>query len=163
MNNKSWFLKGLRDGIPISLGYFAVAFTLGITAKNAGFTALQAAISSILNHASAGEYAGFTLISAGDNWYETLGECEVILDGTPEIDFWLQPPNSREAKIEKLELADLPERPNKTSRLRITAKPLSDAKVQIQIKDLGFGELFKGSDKVWEYIMSFEEESIWEN
>lgn len=110
-----------------------------------------------------GKLEFFTLISAGDNWYETLGECEVILDGTPEIDFWLQPPNSREAKIEKLELADLPERPNKTSRLRITAKPLSDAKVQIQIKDLGFGELFKGSDKVWEYIMSFEEESIWEN
>lgn len=110
-----------------------------------------------------GKLEFFTLISAGDNWYETQGECEVILDGTPEIDFWLQPPNSREAKIEKLELADLPERPNKTSRLRIVAKPLSDTKVQIQIKDLGFGELFKGSDKAWEYIMSFEEESIWES
>lgn len=106
-----------------------------------------------------GKQEFFTLISAGDNWYETLGECEVILDGTPEIDFWLQPPNSREAKIEKLELADLPERPDKTSRLRIVATPLSDAKVQIQIKDLGFGEIFKGSDKVWEYIMSFEEEN----
>lgn len=96
----------------------------------------------------------FTLITAGDNWYETVGECEVILDGTPEIDFWLQMPNSREAKIEKIELADLPKRPPKTTRLRITAKPLSDREVQIQMKDMGFGEIFKSSDKSWEYIMA---------
>lgn len=101
----------------------------------------------------------FTLISAGDNWYETVGECEVILSGTPEIDFWLQAPGSREAKIEKLTLADLPERPDKTTRLRITAKPMSDAKVQIQLKDLGFGELFPGSGKVWDYVMNFEGET----
>lgn len=99
----------------------------------------------------------FTLISAGDNWYETVGTCEVILDGTPEIAFWLQAPNSRDAKIERLELSDLPKRPNRTTRLRITAKPLSDTKVQIQIKDMGFGEIFKSSDKIWEYVMVFEE------
>lgn len=96
----------------------------------------------------------FTLINAGDNWFETVGECEVILAGTPEIDFWLQFPHSREAKIEKITLADLPKRPDKTTRLRITAKPLSDMRVQIQMKDMGFGELFKSSEKVWEYVMS---------
>lgn len=95
----------------------------------------------------------FTLINAGDNWYETVGECEVLLDGSPEIDFWLQPPNSREAKVEKLTLSDLPERPARTTRLRITAKPLSDTRVQVVMKDMGFGELFKSSDKVWEYVM----------
>lgn len=95
-----------------------------------------------------------TLISAGDNWYETVGECEVILDGPPEIDFWLQLPESREAKVEKLQMVDMPERPNKTTRLRITAKPLSDKKVQVQIRDMGFGEIFKTSEKVWEYVMS---------
>ena len=96
----------------------------------------------------------YTLISAGDNWYETIGECEVILDGPPEIDFWLQLPEGREAKVEKLQLVDLPERTNKTTRLRIVAKPLSDRRVQVQIKDMGFGELFKSSEKVWEYVMS---------
>lgn len=104
-----------------------------------------------------GKMEFFTLISAGDNWYETTGTCEVILDGSPEIDFWLQLPKSREAKIEKLELADLPRRPDKTTRLRITAKPLSDTKVQIQIRDLGFGEFYKSSDKVWEYVMAYAE------
>ena len=56
------FRQGLRDGVPISLGYFAVAFTLGIAARNAGLTAFQATLASLLNNASAGEYAGFTVI-----------------------------------------------------------------------------------------------------
>lgn len=64
------FSNGMRDGIPIALGYFAVAFTLGIAAKNAGFTPLQAMIVSMTNNASAGEYAGFTLISAGAGYLE---------------------------------------------------------------------------------------------
>ena len=34
--NKRLFRKGVKDGIPIGLGYFAVSFTLGIAAKNAG-------------------------------------------------------------------------------------------------------------------------------
>lgn len=95
-----------------------------------------------------------TLISAGDNWYEAVGECEVLLDDTREIDFWLQAPNSREAKVEKIALADLPQRPPKTTRIRITVKPLSDTRVQIRMKDMGFGEIFKSSDKSWEYIMA---------
>lgn len=68
--NKLAFSNGMRDGIPIALGYFAVAFTLGIAAKNAGFTPLQAMIVSMTNNASAGEYAGFTLISAGAGYLE---------------------------------------------------------------------------------------------
>ena len=35
---KSVILHGFKDGIPISLGYFAVAFSLGIAAKNAGIS-----------------------------------------------------------------------------------------------------------------------------
>lgn len=68
--NRLAFSNGMRDGIPIALGYFAVAFTLGIAAKNAGFTPLQAMIVSMTNNASAGEYAGFTLISAGAGYLE---------------------------------------------------------------------------------------------
>lgn len=70
MSHKSWYAKGLRDGIPIALGYFAVAFALGITAKNAGFTAFQAALTALLTNASAGAYAGFTLVAAGAGYFE---------------------------------------------------------------------------------------------
>lgn len=65
MQNKYWYRQGLRDGIPIALGYFAVSFALGITARRiAGLSAFQAALASFLLNASAGEYAGFTQIGA---------------------------------------------------------------------------------------------------
>ena len=69
-NRKLAFSNGMRDGIPIATGYFAVSFTLGIAAKNAGFTPLLAMIVSMTNNASAGEYAGFTLISQNAGYLE---------------------------------------------------------------------------------------------
>lgn len=64
------FREGFRDGIPIALGYFAVSFTLGIAARNAGLTAFQGLLASVLNNASAGEYAGFALIAAAAPYLE---------------------------------------------------------------------------------------------
>jgi predicted branched-subunit amino acid permease len=60
----------MRAGIPISLGYFAVSIALGITAKKAGISSLQAALTSLLINASAGEYAGFALIAVGASYLE---------------------------------------------------------------------------------------------
>lgn len=68
--NMRCYRAGMRDGLPIALGYFAVAFTLGIAAKNAGFSALQALVASLTNNASAGEYAAFSLIAAGAGYLE---------------------------------------------------------------------------------------------
>lgn len=101
-----------------------------------------------------GNLAFHTLITAGQNWFETKGECEVILAGNAEIDFWKQHPNSRDAVIETLELTDLPTRPERTTRLRITATPVSDEKIEVQIRDLGFGEIYRSTDKTWKYIMT---------
>lgn len=70
MTNKSCFIKGCRDGVPISLGYFAVSFSLGIAARSAGFTSFQALLMSLFNNASAGEFAAFTLIAAGAGYLE---------------------------------------------------------------------------------------------
>ena len=64
------FLNGMRDGVPIALGYFAVSFSLGIAARNAGLTPLQGFFASLLNNASAGEYAAFTLIAANATLFQ---------------------------------------------------------------------------------------------
>lgn len=63
-------LRGMRDGLPIGLGYFAVAFSLGIAASNAGMTAPQGFWMSIFNHASAGEYAGISAIRSAATYVE---------------------------------------------------------------------------------------------
>lgn len=63
-DRKSIYIAGLRDGVPIALGYFAVSFSLGVFAKSMGINALQGFIASALCMASAGQYAGFSLIGA---------------------------------------------------------------------------------------------------
>ena len=63
-SNKKAYIKGLETGIPIGLGYLAVAFTLGIQAKKIGITAVQSAIMSFGLHASAGEYIFISLFGA---------------------------------------------------------------------------------------------------
>ena len=70
LSNRQWYARGLKAGVPIGLGYLAVAFTLGIAAKNAGLTAFQATLTSFLINASAGEFVGFTLIGAGASYLE---------------------------------------------------------------------------------------------
>lgn len=68
--NKSWFFRGVKNGMPICFGYLAVSFTLGITARNAGMTAWQAMLTSLTVNASAGQYAGFTVIAASSGYLE---------------------------------------------------------------------------------------------
>ena len=63
-NRRTAFLNGMQDGIPIALGYFAVAFSLGIAARDVGLSPMQGFLASVLCNASAGEYALFTLIGA---------------------------------------------------------------------------------------------------
>lgn len=65
LNRRQVLLEGVHDGMPIALGYFVVSFTLGIAAKNAGLNPLEGFFASLFNNASAGEYAGFTVIASG--------------------------------------------------------------------------------------------------
>ena len=65
INRRQVLLEGMKDGLPSALGYFVVSFTLGIAAKNAGLNALEGFFASLFNNASAGEYAGFTVIASG--------------------------------------------------------------------------------------------------
>lgn len=57
------FKKGLKDGIPIALGYLSVSFAFGVTAVDKGIPALIALLTSMTNLTSAGQLAGITVIS----------------------------------------------------------------------------------------------------
>lgn len=59
----SEFIWGVRDGASLAAGYFAVAFSLGITSQGVGMNAIQGFFLSFLNNASAGEYAVVSAIS----------------------------------------------------------------------------------------------------
>ena len=71
-------IQGLRDGTPIAMGYFAVAFSLGIIAVKAGLTAPLGFISSFFTRASAGEYGTYTLIAVNASYAEIIAMCLVV-------------------------------------------------------------------------------------
>lgn len=66
----SVYALGFRDGIPIGLGYLAVAFSLGMFARSMGVGPWQGFFASLTTIASAGEYAGFSLIGADGGYWE---------------------------------------------------------------------------------------------
>lgn len=66
------FKQGLKDGIPICLGYFAVSFAFGIFCITKGLTPLVAIITSLTNLTSAGQFAGVKLIVALAPYIEIL-------------------------------------------------------------------------------------------
>lgn len=98
--SSSVFSEGMKDGIPIGLGYLAVAFSLGIAAKRAGLTTFQGFLASILTNASAGEYAGFTVIAEKAAYFEMalftfianarymLMSCALSQRMSPDLPFW---------------------------------------------------------------------------
>lgn len=64
------FTAGLRDGLPICFGYFAVSFAFGIQAAAIGLTVPEAAVISAANLTSAGQFAALGVIAAGASYLE---------------------------------------------------------------------------------------------
>lgn len=73
------FIKGLRDGVPVCLGYFAVSFAFGIQAAGIGLTVPEAAVMSALNVTSAGQFAALSVIAAGASYIE-LAFTQVVIN-----------------------------------------------------------------------------------
>ncbi len=97
-----------------------------------------------------GETVYLTLLNAGENWYQAYGECEVILCGSHTVDIWFRQPKGVDSLMRSVELSGMPKRPDRTTRLRIAAKPESVDTFRITIRDLGFGEIVKATEQVWE-------------
>jgi predicted branched-subunit amino acid permease len=71
------FKNGLKDGIPIALGYFAVSFSFGILAIKGGLSVFQAVLTSVTNVTSAGQFAGLEGTSTFNKF--TNGDYEYLL------------------------------------------------------------------------------------
>lgn len=66
------FKKGIRDGIPIALGYFSVSIAFGLMAAEAGCTWFEAMLISLTNLTSAGQFAGVTVIAGMGTYFEMI-------------------------------------------------------------------------------------------
>lgn len=96
-----------------------------------------------------GAPAYYPLIEAGTNWYECSASCEMILDHTKELVFVVAKAGEEEKKRISMPLPGLPQRPDKTTRLLLQMEYVSQDTLCITVRDLGFGEMFPSSGKVW--------------
>ena len=70
MMKKREFIRGLRDGFPVCLGYFSVSVAFGMTAVLSGMPLWAAVLISLTNLTSAGQFAGTNLLIAGGTMAE---------------------------------------------------------------------------------------------
>ena len=94
----------------------------------------------------------YPLISAGVNWYETEKECECLLTGPPELVFTISSLEDGVKRLSRMKLNGMPERPPKTTRIRMHLSYASPKRCVIEVEDLGFGEFFPSSGRVWREI-----------
>lgn len=92
------------------------------------------------------------IVDAGVNWYDVNETREVLLGREKEVRLVLTPLTGKNARYAVIRLYDLPDRPERCSRIRIKLSMKSDNVMSIKIIDLGFGELFPSTGR------SFQEE-----
>jgi hypothetical protein len=88
------------------------------------------------------------LLQAGDRWYTAKGSVEMILDECDSIDLEIVPAGTKKTQVCRIPIGELPNRPNKTTRVRLEVEFVSETQMRVTITDLGFGELFPADDCV---------------
>ncbi len=86
-----------------------------------------------------------TLSNIGDYWYQARSKAECIMEKPTEAVFEIQDIMNHRNETFKIDLTDFPDRPPKTTRIEVDFRYLSENKFEIEVKDLGFGELFASS------------------
>lgn len=88
------------------------------------------------------------LAKAGDRWYEAKRTSEFIVKGPLEVDFTLDPIGSGPRRTVKVPLTGFPDRPDRTTKIRVSIGFTSQKKMLVVIRDMGFGEIFPATDAV---------------
>lgn len=88
------------------------------------------------------------VVKPGINWYEAGKTMEFILDECNEIRINMIPVAKKENYEEVIELSEFPYRANKTTKIKVEFEFTADDRCLVTIKDRGFGEIARSSDKV---------------
>jgi hypothetical protein len=89
------------------------------------------------------------LIPAGVNWYEAHSRIEMIPDGEKSVTILTTPMEGGETVGHILRLDHFPERERRATRLRMTIYFTSAHRCEIEVEDLGFGQISPSSGRVW--------------
>ena len=89
------------------------------------------------------------LMDAGVNWYEASAQVEFILESGNEIQFQTVSLGGGQPEIVTVILDGMEERPDRTSRIKMTTDMVSISQIRVLVEDMGFGDIYPASGKVW--------------
>ena len=120
----------MREGMILCEGPDMVYHTVGVITSEGGKA----------------NYVPITTI--GKEWYNTRGSMDIIMDKSQRVEFFYHNTVENEIEVASCELEDIPKRPPKTTRLRLTVEFSSPTEGTILIEDMGFGQMFPGTHKI---------------
>lgn len=96
-----------------------------------------------------GKESYYPMVSAGINWYEAHHTCEFILNQEREIRLISRPMAQGNSVVHSMRLPGLPDRENRSTRVRLTVYFSAPSRCHVEIEDLGFGGLVRSSGMSW--------------
>jgi len=97
------------------------------------------------------EQTGYhVLLDAGTKWYNAEVEEDFILESGEEFTLLRTPVTGGDPQQLAVRLDGLPERPDRTTRLRVVLTMPAPDRLHIQITDMGFGEIFPADSGIWD-------------
>lgn len=97
------------------------------------------------------------LVRAGSDWYNVHESVEFILDGTDTVPMHVRDFVTNQEKIIPLTLENLPQRPDRTTRIRLHLE-FEDSRIcEVIMEDRGFGSMFPATDKTWKMRINVAE------
>lgn len=97
-----------------------------------------------------GEASYFAILDAGINWFEAKAECEFILESGYSFRILVTPLNGRDSREVEIIMGDMPERKMRATRLHMELSMKAENRVQISLKDMGFGEIYPATGQIWQ-------------
>lgn len=97
-----------------------------------------------------GEPSYFAILDAGINWFDAKAECEFILESGYSFRILVTPLTGRDAREVEIIMGDMPERKMRATRLHMELSMKAENKVQIILRDMGFGEIYPATGQTWQ-------------
>ncbi|MBR1471700.1 MAG: hypothetical protein IJ600_08675 [Lachnospiraceae bacterium] len=97
-----------------------------------------------------GTEAYMALLDAGRNWYDSIKECDLLLEREERLELIVTPLNGKNTRVIPVYLSSCPRRNRRAVRVHLELKMLSEVKAVVTVTDMGFGEFFAPSGQQWE-------------
>ena len=107
-----------------------------------------------MNLYSKGKVSEQCIVPTGTPWYEVKRAFHVILDGENELQFIIRDAINHTTTTRIIALDGLETKASRSARVEVRLDSTKQHELIVDIKDIGFGEKFPGSNRIWEMIIT---------